>query len=128
MTDTVIDPTALTALIDRYVAQWHETDPAARRRLIEAIWAPDGSNYTASFEVHGHDALETRVRTAHEKWVRDEACVFRPRHTAAHHDAIRFVWDMARCDGTIASVGVEILLLAPDGRIRADYQFIEPAA
>jgi len=124
MTDSTTD---LDRLLERYVAQWHEPDRAARRGRIEEIWAPDGANFTKSFEVHGHDALEERVRTTYEKWVRDAGCVFRPRHADRHHDAVRFIWDMASRDGTVMSVGVEFLLLAPDGRIRADYQFIEPA-
>jgi SnoaL-like domain len=113
-------------LIDRYIAQWHEADPARRRHLIEQLWAPDAVNATASFEIRGHDALDARVRATYDKWVRDAGYVFRPRHTARHHDAVRFVWDMAsRADGKVVSVGVEFLLLAADGRIRADYQFIE---
>src|SRR5262249_49179791 len=52
----------LDLLIERYVAQWHEPDAAARRRRIEEIWVPDGANFTRSFEVRGHDALEARVR------------------------------------------------------------------
>jgi hypothetical protein len=122
------DSTNLDLLIERYVAQWHEPDRAARRRRIEEIWTPDGANFTRSFEVRGHDALEERVRAAYEKWVRDGGCVFRPRHADRHHDAVRFVWDMAsRSDGKVISVGVEFLLLGSDGRIREDYQFIEPA-
>jgi hypothetical protein len=125
MTD---DSANLDLLIERYVAQWHEPDRAARRRRIEEIWAPNGANFTRSFEVRGHDALEDRVRAAYEKWVRDGGCVFRPRHVDRHHDAVRFVWDMAsRSDGKVISVGVEFLLLGTDGRIREDYQFIEPA-
>jgi len=119
---------ALDLLIERYVAQWHEPDPAARRRRIEEIWAPDGANFTRSFEVRGHDALEARVRATYDKWVRDGGCVFRPRHVDWHHGAVRFVWDMAaRTDGRVVSVGTEFLLLAPDGRLREDYQFMEPS-
>ena len=122
------DSTDLDLLIDAYVAQWHEPDRAARRRRIEEIWAPDGANFTKSFEVRGHDALEERVRAAYEKWVRTGGCVFRPRQADRHHDAVRFVWEMAsRGDGQVISVGVEFLLLGSDGRIREDYQFIEPA-
>ena len=118
----------LDRLIEAYVAQWHEPDRAARRRRIEEIWTADGVNFTKSFEVRGHDALEERVRAAYEKWVRDGGYVFRPRHVDRHHDAVRFVWDMASgSDGTVISVGVEFLLLGADGRIREDYQFIEPA-
>jgi hypothetical protein len=41
--------------------QWHEPDRAARRRRIEEIWTPEGGNFTRSFEVRGHDALEERA-------------------------------------------------------------------
>jgi hypothetical protein len=119
----------LGLLIERYVAQWHEADAAERRRRIEELWTPDAANFTKSFEVRGHHALEARVRASYEKWVRDGGCVFRPRCADWHHGAVRFVWDMAaRGDGKVVSVGVEFLLLADDGRIREDYQFIETAA
>jgi hypothetical protein len=32
---------------------------------------------------------------------------------------------MVATDGDVAAVGLDLLLLAPDGRIRRDYQFIE---
>jgi len=119
----------LDLLIERYVAQWHEADAAVRRRRIEELWTPGAANFTKSFEVRGHDALEARVRGSYEKWIRDGGCIFRPRHADRHHGAVRFVWDMAaRGDGKVVSVGVEFLLLADDGRIREDYQFIDSAA
>ena len=45
----------------------------------------------------------------------------------SHHDTIRFSWTMvSACGGEVASVGFDFPILAPDGRIQADYQFIEP--
>ena len=35
--------TDLNDLRERYVAVWNEPDPGARRKQIEALWAPDGS-------------------------------------------------------------------------------------
>ena len=130
MTALATDPPRdLDLLLERYVAQWHEPDPTARRRRIEELWAPDGANFTQSFEARGHDALEARVRVAYEKWVRDAGYIFRPRQADCHHGAVRFVWDMASPgDGKVISLGADFLLLAADGRIHKDYQFIEPAA
>jgi hypothetical protein len=116
----------LDRFIERYVAVWHESDPAQRRSRISELWTPDGANLTRTLEARGHEALEARVRTAHEKWVRDAGCRFRARDVQAHHDAVRFKWEMVRPDGEVASVGYDFFLLADDGRIRADYQFIEP--
>jgi len=39
---------------------------------------------------------------------------------------VKFNWEMVPADGgETAAVGLEILVLGPDGRIEADYQFIE---
>jgi hypothetical protein len=115
--------------IERYVAMWNEGDPGRRRRLIEELWAPDCANYTQAGEYRGYDALEKRVRISWEKWVRDAGCRFRTRHFHLHHGALRFAWEMVdAADGKVRSLGLEFLLLAADGRIREDYQFIEPAA
>jgi len=115
----------LADLAARYVELWNEPDPAARRKTIESLWTPDGANFTRTQEWHGHAALEERVRTSWEKWVRDAGCHFRPRHYLAHHDAMRVQWEMVRPSGEVASVGNEFILLAPDLRIRADYQFVD---
>jgi hypothetical protein len=118
----------VNGLIERYVSMWNEGDGEARRRLIETVWTPDGANFTKSNGWRGYEALEARVRGAHEKWVRDGGYVFRARGTEAHHGAARFVWEMVSItDGHVESVGTELLLLAPDGRIREDYQFLEAA-
>lgn len=42
-------------------------------------------------------------------------------------NALPVTWEMVDVrDGKLRSVGTEFLLLAADGRIRQDYQFIEP--
>jgi hypothetical protein len=40
-------------------------------------------------------------------------------------DVVKFRWEMVSADGAIAGVGLAFLVLATDGRIRLDYQFIE---
>lgn len=119
----------LAAFIERYVAMWNEPDPVQRRQLIDALWTTDCANFGKTLEVRGRDALEARVRTSWDKWVRDRGCIFRTRDFDSHHGAVRFRWEMTNLgDGTVVSVGVEFLVLARDGRIREDYQFIEPPA
>lgn len=118
-----LDPDALAA---RYVAVWNEPGPALRRRQIEALWSSDGASFTRTLEARGYDALEARVRTSHEKWIRDGGCTFRLRNAAFHHNALRLMWEMVSIsDGRLVSVGLDLLLLGEEGRIREDYQFIE---
>jgi hypothetical protein len=115
------------AFVDRYLGMWNEADPTRRRQLIEELWSPDCANFMTTREVRGHDALEERVRLSWEKWGRDAGCLFRLRHFDTHHRALRVTWEMVNAgDGKLRSVGTEFLLLAADGRIREDYQFIEP--
>jgi hypothetical protein len=40
-------------------------------------------------------------------------------------DVVKFNWEAVSADGEVAGVGLAFLVLAPDGRIRLDYQFIE---
>ena len=40
-------------------------------------------------------------------------------------DVVKFHWEMVSAGGEVAAVGLEFLVLARDGRIRIDYQFIE---
>lgn len=117
----------LDALVGRYVALWNEPDTDLRRKEIAALWSEDGAHFTRSLAVHGYTALETRVADAHERFVRVGGFVFRPLHDAdAHHNAVRFHWEMVpAAGGDAAAVGFDFLVLDDDGRIRSDYQFLE---
>src|SRR5262249_22980845 len=79
---------------------------------------------------HGHEAIEARVASANSKWVGHQGFVFRPRKSfAAHHNVVKLVWEMVPASGgQVAAAGLNVLILGPDGRIRSDYQFSEPAA
>lgn len=113
-------------LVERYVALWNEIDPGERRAKIEALWTPDGAHLSSALEAHGYDELFARVERSNRKWVIEQGYVFRPTgEMQAHHDAVTFTWEMLPRDGgAVESAGQEVMLLAPDGRARAVYQFI----
>lgn len=132
------------ALVERYVELWMEPDPAARRRRVEAVWAPDGQQILqppaelrgtaralgfphATLTVRGHDALEFRVTRAHEEFVASGRCAFRACGDAVRvGDAVKFRWEMrSTADGAVAGAGVDVLLLDEKDRVRVDYQFID---
>lgn len=115
----------IDAIIDRYVAQWNEPDAVRRRAAIAAIWTEDAAHTTRSVEARGHAELETRVASAYETWVKEKGYRFRRAAGAdSHRDAIKMRWEMVDGDSVLA-VGCDFLLLASDGRIRRDAQFIE---
>jgi hypothetical protein len=83
--------------------------------------------FAATLQAHGHDELEIRVRTAYEEFIAPGKFTFRARDNAERlADVIKFNWEMISTDGDeVAAVGLEIFFLGADGRIKADYQFIE---
>ncbi|MFI0943556.1 hypothetical protein [Streptomyces sp. NPDC021020] len=134
--------TALDAFADRYVAVWNEPDPGARRKAVERLWADDALQVlqppqemreaaekvgmrSVVLEAHGHDALEFRVRTAYEEFVAPGEAEFRLHGDVQRlHDVVRFSWAYGPRGGEPQGGGLQVLLLAPDGRIATDYQFI----
>src|SRR5262245_19391301 len=137
MTDT-------NAFADRYVSLWNEPDPERRRKLVAELWTEDGAQIlqppqemreiaarpgigmSAVLEARGHAALEARTTSAYNGWVAHEGFHFRRRDNVDRvADVVKFNWEAVSADGEVAGVGLTILVLAPNGRIRLDYQFVE---
>jgi hypothetical protein len=60
------------------------------------------------------------------EWVKRGEFHFRRRDNVDRvADVVKFNWEMISSEGEVAGAGLAILALAPDGRIRLDYQFIE---
>jgi hypothetical protein len=130
-------------LANRYVAIWNEPDADARRQTVEQLWTEDGVHLLdppeeivkraaeigvgATLEARGHAELVQRVSRAYDEFVAPGQYEF-VRHgaAAAIRDLVKLRWAMVPAGGGEAlAIGIDLLLLAPDGRIRADYQFIE---
>jgi hypothetical protein len=142
--ETFVEASDPNELADRYLALWHEPDPDRRRRLIAELWSGDGAHLLqppvemreiaarpgigmrATLEARGYAELEARVTSAYEEWVDRGAFRFRRRDNVDRvADVVKFNWEMASTEGEVAAVGLAVLVLGPDGRIRLDYQFIE---
>lgn len=115
-------------LVERYVAVWNERDAGRRRRAIAELWAEDGAHYTNSAEARGHDAIAARIAGAHQRLVQNGGYIFKPiDNVDSHHDTVKFNWLMIpAAGGDVSAVGFDFFVLGKDGRIQADYQFIEP--
>jgi hypothetical protein len=115
-------------IAERYIHIWNETDPDARRAQVRALWIEDGTHYVKSREVHGHADLEVRVATSNQTNVIEKSYRFEiAAEVEQLRDMVKFNWRMVpQAGGAIAATGSIVLLLANDGRIRTDYQFIDP--
>jgi hypothetical protein len=130
-------------LADRYVAMWTEADAERRRSAIAERWTEDAVHIldppqaareaaaaldiTPTFQARGHRELDERMTRAYDEFVAPGEFTFRRRDNVSRvGDAVKFSWEMVPAGGGEAvAVGLEFLILAPDGRIRLDYQFIE---
>jgi hypothetical protein len=131
-------------LVRRYVAIWTEPDAELRRKAIQGLWAEDGAHVlqppqeirqaaaelgfpSVTLKARGHDALEIRVTRAYQDFVAPGEFTFRARDNADRlGDIVKFNWEMVPVGGgAAAAVGLEILVLGEDDRIKTDYQFIE---
>jgi ketosteroid isomerase-like protein len=115
-------------LVERYVAVWNEPDETARRARVAELWSEDGAHFTPTLEARGHDAIAERIANAFERFIRPGEFRFRAiDNVDAHHGTIKFNWVMVPVSGGMAqTVGFDFFVLDDQGRIRADYQFIEP--
>ena len=117
--------TELQQLVEQYMKIWNEPDAALRRASIPKLWTEDAIQFIPEDEYRGYEALEKRVTSAHEEFVKQGGFVFRPSGAfEEHHGAVKFSWEMLPASGgEIAAVGTIFLLLSDDGRIHRDYQF-----
>jgi hypothetical protein len=125
------------------MTMWNEPSAEARRASVRELWVEDGVHIlqppeeavkiagrpgiglSAIFQARGHDELTARVDSAHETFVATGQMSFRLRGEVVQlHDMVRFGWEGVS-DGEVVAGGSNVLLLAADGRIRADYQFVE---
>src|ERR671915_2623518 len=140
---TEISSRTAAGLAEKYLALWNEPDPDRRRGMIAELWAEDGRHIlqppqeirgiaaqpgigmTAILQAQGYEEIEARATSAYEHWVGSEGLSFRGRDDADRlGDVVKFHWEAVAKDGEPFAVGLNVLVLAADGRIKRDYTFI----
>ena len=103
----------LTALVDGYCAAWCEGDAGKRSAMLANVMA-DGGTYTdPTVRVTGFEALAIHIGTVLA--ANPDAKVMRVSRVDAHHDVVRFAWQMTLADGTALPEGVDFVELSSDG-------------
>jgi hypothetical protein len=117
-------------------------DGDRRRRAIADVWSEDAihilqptqSVYQAAAEravnptwqVRGHDELDARVTSAYEDFVASGQMSFQLRAGAKRFgDVVTRRWEGVSPDDEVLGTGLEFVILAADGRIATDCQFVE---
>jgi hypothetical protein len=126
MTDTTTtDTTAeITDVVDAYVAMWNEADPDRRAELIATAWAEDGAYVDPLAQAAGHEALNGLVTELRGQFPGHS--IVRTSGVDAHHSLIRFGWSLVDGDGNAAVEGIDVGIVADDGRLSRIGGFFGP--
>ncbi|HTW34986.1 MAG TPA: hypothetical protein VMD53_10245 [Rhizomicrobium sp.] len=114
--------------VERYVAVWNEPDESVRRARVAELWARDGAHFTNASEARGHEAIAETIARIFDRYVGGSGFNFRALNGVdAHHSTVKFYWALMPAGGGMARAVISnFLVLDDEGRIRADYEFIEP--
>ena len=119
--------TDVTTVVDGYIAMWNETDPERRRVLIEQTWTEDGSYVDPHAEVDGR-RWPRRARGRRAGAVPRPPLRPRVRPRRRTTTAMRFTWQLvARRRRRAVATGMDVAVVAADGRLRAVTGFLEAA-
>ena len=106
----------LTATVEAYFAMWNEADQTARARHIEQAWTESGRYVDPGRDATGVAALSEMVEAARQLF--PGATVRRTSGIDAHHDQLRFSWEVVAPDGSVPVAGIDFGVLAPDGKLQ----------
>ena len=114
--------TDINETIDTYLTMLNELDADKRIALVAQVFTPDAEWVDPPLESSGHAGISDMVATIYQHY---PAHNFRRTSAVdAHHDVVRFSWDLVGPDDTVAFSGLDVVLLADDGRIRRITGFI----
>ena len=118
MTTTDITDTtaAITEIVDRHLAAYCEPDAARRAELVAAAWAPNGTLMDPPFDGTGHEAIAALTDTVLAHF---PGHTFRRTTAVDHHHGVgRYGWELVAPDGAVSVGGIDVVDLAPDGRLQ----------
>jgi hypothetical protein len=112
-----------TELAEQYIATWNETDPSARRALIDEVWSSDGRYIDPLAEVAGRDQISAVIASVQEQFT---GWRFRLAGAVdAHHDQARFSWELGPDGGDAVVVGFDVAQRDADGRLSLVLGFLD---
>src|ERR1700733_5211278 len=97
-------------LVTRYLETWNETDPAARRKTIDELWAPDGAYTDPIAAAQGRDQIDATIAAVQGQFPGPAFPLAGP--VDAHHHTARFTWTLG--DGLV--IGFDVLTLNDNGQ------------
>ncbi|HEY2640934.1 MAG TPA: nuclear transport factor 2 family protein [Streptosporangiaceae bacterium] len=110
-------------VITRYLNCWNETDPAARRKLIEDAWAADARYIDPLGEAQGRDAIDATIAAVQEQFPGLVFALAGP--VDAHHKQARFTWGLGPAGAEPLVVGFDVAVTDEDSKIVTVLGFLD---
>ncbi len=120
--------TDFTALVDRYIAMWNETNAQRRRDIIAGLWTDNARYVDPLMSGDGPAGIDAMVQGVQQRF---------PEHrfhltgkVDAHNDRVRFGWALRDGENASLVAGIDVGVVAADGRLQSITGFIDqmPAA
>jgi hypothetical protein len=108
--------TDVSSTIETWFASLNELDADKRAQLVEQAWAGDGRWVDPPFEGAGHAGISEMVEAVYQQY--PDHRFRRVSEIDAHHDAVRYGWELVNRDGSVVVAGTDIAQLDPDGRLQ----------
>lgn len=110
-------------VITRYLDCWNETDPAARRQLIDQVWAADARYVDPMAEVQGREAIDATIAAVQEQFPGLVFTLAGPVDT--HHRQARFGWNLGPEGAEPLVVGFDVAETGADGKLTTVLGFLD---
>ena len=104
--------TDLTNLVDGYIAMWNETDAGRRRALIARIWTEGARYLDPVMQGDGRSGIDAMVEGVQQRFPGHR--FRRTSDVDAHHDRLRFCWELAPESGPALVKGTDMAVVAGD--------------
>jgi hypothetical protein len=110
-------------VITRYLGCWNETEPAARRKLIDDAWAQDGSYIDPLGEAYGRGAIDATIAAVQAQFPGLVFTLAGP--VDAHHRQARFNWCLGPEGAEPLVVGFDVAVTDEDSKIVSVLGFLD---
>ena len=110
-------------VIARYLDCWNETDPAARRKLIDEVWAADARYVDPLAEAQGRAAIDATIAAVQEQFPGFVFTLAGPVDT--HHRQARFGWNLGPEGAGPLVVGFDVAEAGEDGKLVTVLGFLD---
>jgi hypothetical protein len=114
----------ISTTIDTLFEMWNEEDEDRRTKLASAVFADDGQLVDPPLEGQGHDGISEMVAAVQQQF--PGARLQRTTGIDAHHDTLRYGWELVGADGAVVTTGLDVCQVADDGRLRRVNGFLGP--